>query len=142
VKDGAVGDHVLNILNLILFIFIKFVTILKNEQEIYFFMKFELDKTYELVLPTGRRVIATLIKIESYPSAGFPDDYVFKYVSGDRSLINAKSTTLINLLKIVDNSRKIVKNELQNDLFFLPNKLVSMLLSIKEVKSDEYESKM
>ena len=45
----------------------------------------ELNKTYKMTFPKSG-MVAKLVKIETYPAAGMPNDYIFEFVSGDDCL--------------------------------------------------------
>lgn len=51
----------------------------------------KIGKTYMLEFPNGDKTVAKLEKIEKYPSTSFPWDYFFKYVSGDKRLVNVSA---------------------------------------------------
>lgn len=90
-------------------------------------MKLEVDKTYKLVFLTGKEVVVTLVKIESYPSIGFPVDYIFEYISGDRSLVSN------SMILVLDSPKKTVCNK---DLLILPERLFmdsEELFSVEEI---------
>lgn len=46
-------------------------------------MKLKKGKTYRLSFPTDNVIVAKLVDIWDYPSAGLPPDYFFKWISGD-----------------------------------------------------------
>jgi hypothetical protein len=52
-------------------------------------MDLQVNKVYELIFPKPSRVTARLVKIQTYPALGAPPDYIFKYISGDKSLAEA-----------------------------------------------------
>lgn len=84
------------------------------------------DKTYRLVFPDGVETIAILHIIETYPATGMSPDYFFKYVSGDRGLVDAFSSTAKQL---ADAGQSKFENT-----FPLPEGLLPRLKSIEEVK--------
>jgi len=59
-----------------------------------------IGKQYKVI--GSSETIYELIKIQDYPASGFPEDYLFKYISGGKDIFNMAKCNSLNFNKSDD----------------------------------------